>query len=193
MELDDLKQSWKQLGENKVIVSEADVKRYIQNSSSSPLTKIRKNMMAELFSILAVLVALYIFVLVKKEPSNLLFLGLGVLTMITLVILGIVFPKLYNHTKTNQLSESISYSIERNIEQLQNDLNLYKKVMLFLYIPSCFAGFALSNNFNKYLIVFFILFFPIYYLIVKKWTQFFYGKFVIDLTDIRNELAEEKG
>ncbi len=192
MELDDLKQSWEQLGSKNDLVSEADVKRFIQNSSSSPLAKIRKNMMAELISILAILVVFYIFVFVKQEPSQLLFIGLGVLTMITIVLLAIVFPRLYNHTKRVRSAETISYSLKQNIDQLSNDLDLYKKVMVILYVPACFAGFALSNYFNKYLILFFILFFPLYYLIVKKWTQFFYGKFVVDLTEMQEELEEEK-
>lgn len=192
MELDELKQSWEQIGQTKETISETDIKRFIQNSSSSPLAKIRKNMMAELFSIMAILVGFYVFVLFKQEPSKLLLIGLGVITMITIVILAIVFPRLYKHTKRHKLSESISYNLGRNIEQLESDLNLYEKTMLIMYLPACFAGFALSNYFNTYLIIFFLVFFPVYYFIVKKWTQFFYGKFVTELTEIQEELNEDR-
>lgn len=190
MELEELKASWQSIGESEKSYSEGEIKTFIHQSSHSPLAKIRKNMMGELFAILAVLVGFYVYVFLKHDASNVLFIGLGVLTAISLLVLALIFPRLYKHTKQIDNSHAISYSLEKNVTQLKNDLNLYEKTMLFLYLPACFAGFALSNFVHIAVVLMLILFFPVYYILVKRWTKFFYGKYVTELEEMVGELSE---
>mgnify|MGYP000079147911 CR=1 FL=1 len=190
MDLEELKASWKHIGEENKPMSAVEIKKIVAHSSISPMAKIRKNMMFELIAILVVLVGFFVFVLLKEQPTNVLYLGLGVLTAISLFILLFVFPKFYRHTKKVDVVHSVSTNLYQNITKLQSDLELYEKTMLFLYVPACFAGFALSNYFNKYIVLFFVVFFPVYYFLVKKWTKFFYGQYVEELEELVQELQQ---
>lgn len=206
MELDELKESWKKIGEQSSLFKAESIKNLVDHQSSSPLVRLRKSMIWEIVAILICYVILYVIYFSKSFNSNpIAIYGIGFLTAISLLFAFFFYNNIFKRTKKIDFTKSMTRQLEENIDALKTDVDFYQKLNLFLYLPAVFVGILLANdkirsfqslldlqvNYWIYIAIFTILFFPVYYWSITWWVKKFYGKYIEELEELYQEISSE--
>lgn len=206
MELDELKESWKKIGETNEKFDRDLVSSLVKGDSQSPLVKIRMSMVREivLFILLLGIMYLYYF-LFSPNRSDFAFFSLGVFCAVSIFISLDFYKRLFKRTRVLNSDQSIYNQLSRNIQLLRADIKNYKFLTFVMYLPALFVSLLLSDEaftsfdrlteFTGELWLIFIsvtlLLFPIYYWFVNWFTNQFYSKYVTELEEMKQELEQE--
>ena len=202
MELDELKENWKKIGHQQAPFNTQRIREMMQNSSQSPLVKLRKSMFLEGFIMFALVGLLYaLYMLDSFNSSQLALFGLGLFTALWVLFCIYFYSRIY---KTSSFPENVTIkeSISQKIATLESDINFYKNINLIFYLPAFFIGILMGNKaltsfeiiFNSewrawlVIVLLAILLYPLYYVFVKFWVQKFYGKFLDELKEMEDEI-----
>lgn len=204
MNLDDLKQSWKKIGQDAPKLESEAIRQLQHNSSKSPLSKIRKSLAIELI-IFVLFMGLIAFNFIKKaEVSSFnLSLIIGIVPLLLMVSTFIFFIRIYNNSKKLSFGQPISNQLRENISALKKDTKYYKWVCIALYFPAILLGTILGDDigisFDEYfhqknmywlflVAISILLYFP-YYLFVNWWIKNFYGQYIAQLEEMNTEIS----
>lgn len=204
MNLDDLKQSWKKIGQDAPKLESEAIRQLQWNSSKSPLSKIRKSLAIELV-IFILFVGLVCFNFIKKAEISSFNLSIVVGAVLFLFMIStlIFFVRIYKNSEKLSFEESISKQLQRNILALKKDTTYYKWVCIALYLPAVLLGTILGDDIGISFDDFFhqkstywffligvslLLYFP-YILFVKWWISKFYGKYIQELEEMNMEIT----
>lgn len=205
MKLDELKDSWKKIGQqNQFYENKEELRKYFNKSSSSPLVNIRKNMVREVigFSVAALVILLLTFNKVSHHPK----LSILLLSVFAIMIMlcSLFYYRIYKNTKANQFTGPVKKQLKQNIQRLSQDLNNLRKLNYVLLIPSILFGIILSqkniqsvsdllhpSNELLYLtLIIAIVIIPVTVLIIRWWIEKNYGQYLEELQEIYDEMAE---
>lgn len=206
MELDELKDSWKKIGETNQKFDKDFVSSLVKGDSKSPLIKIRKSMVREivLFVMLLAIMYLYYFTF-SPNKSDFAFFALGVFCAVSIFISLDFYKRVFNRTKVLNSDKKIYTQLERNIELLRSDIKNYKFLNFVMYLPALFVSLLLSDeaftSFNRLMelntqlwviiISVTLILFPFYYWFVQWFTNQFYSQYVSELEEMKQELDQE--
>lgn len=205
MLLDELKKSWKSIGNEPEPMNSKQFREMMSHSSKSPLRRLRKSMFIEAFIMILCIGLIYaLYFSDNYNSSSLALFGLGILTTLWLIVCIYFYSRIYKVSILNEAA-SISDSLQQKIHSLKTDISFYKNINLIAYLPAVFLGILMGNksltNFDAianspfqvwiFVFVFALLLFPFYFLFVKFWTQLFYGKYLQELKDMYNEIVSE--
>lgn len=204
MNLDDLKQSWKKIGQDAPKLESEAIRQLQHNSSKSPLSKIRKSLAIELV-IFVLFMGLIGFNFIKKAEVSSFNLSIivGIVLFFLMASTVIFFVRVYKNSEKLSFAEPISNQLKRNILALQKDTKYYKWVCIALYLPAILLGTILGNDigisFDEYFHqksaywlfltgVSLLLYFP-YILFVNWWIKKFYGQYIAQLEEMNLEIT----
>ena len=202
MELDELKENWKKIVDQQTPLTATKIHELMQNSSKSPLVKLRKSMFLEGFFMFVAVGLLYAMYLLEGfNSSQLALFGLGLFTALWVLFSAYFYSRIYRVSIAPE-NITVRESISQKITILESDINFYKNINLIFYLPAFFIGILMGNKaltsfeiiFNSewrlWLIVvaLAVLLFPFYYFFVKFWIQKFYGQFLDDLKEMEDEI-----
>lgn len=204
MNLDDLKHSWKKIGQNTPRLESEAIRQLQHNSSKSPLTKIRKNLGIELtIFILFILFISFNFIQKAEVSSMNISILIGIILIIFIISMIVFFFRVYNNSKKLSFGQPISAQLRKNISALKKDTKYYKWVCISLYFPAILLGTILGNDIgisfddyfhqkNMYWLflvgISTLLYFP-YSLFVKWWIKKFYGQYIAQLEEMNAEIS----
>lgn len=205
MELEELKKSWDKIGQQSQEFSNEKLKSLVENSSKSPLVKIRKNMIKD--CVLFVIILLFIIakaITKTYHHQSLLWLVLGSIFIMTCLSIWF-YIRIHNNTKLTSISGTVKEHLKTSITNLSSDIRYLKIFNYWLIIPALLLGFTIyhseisslndlfhpSSSLLLELLIIFIIFIPASYFFINFWAKRLYGKYLDELKEMFEEINEQ--